>query len=217
MEKMSASISKKRKFVADGVFKAELNEMLKRELAEAGFGGVEVRNTPLKTEIIVRATKTSLVLGEKGQRIQELTAVIQKRFKFDDGTVELFVEKIVNRSLCAQTQAESLKYKLLEGLAVRRACYSVLHFVMENGAKGCEVIVSGKLRAQRAKSMKFNAGYMIKSGQPAREYVEKATRHVLMRQGVLGVKVRIMLARDPSGNAGPKKMLADHVKILEPK
>ncbi len=26
---------------------------------------------------------------------------------------------------------------------------------MESGAKGCEVVVSGKLRAARAKSMKF--------------------------------------------------------------
>jgi ribosomal protein S3 len=57
------------------------------------------------------------------------------------------------------------RYKLLGGLAVRRACYGVLRFIMEQGAKGAEVIVSGKLRAQRAKSMKFVDGYMIKSGQ----------------------------------------------------
>ena len=57
------------------------------------------------------------------------------------------------------------RYKLLGGLAVRRACYGVLRFVMEQGAKGAEVVVSGKLRAQRAKSMKFSDGYMIKSGQ----------------------------------------------------
>ena len=49
------------------------------------------------------------------------------------------------------------------GLAVRRACYGVLRFIMESGAKGCEVIVSGKLRAQRAKAMKFNEGYMKRS------------------------------------------------------
>ena len=60
---------------------------------------------------------------------------------------------------------QSLRYKLLGGLAVRRACYGVLRFIMESGAKGCEVIVSGKLRAQRAKAMKFNEGYMKRSGQ----------------------------------------------------
>ncbi|XP_052113785.1 40S ribosomal protein S3 [Arachis duranensis] len=62
------------------------------------------------------------------------------------------------------------------------ACYGVLRFVMENGAKGCEVIVSGKLRAQRAKSMKFKDGYMIFSGQPVKDYIDSAVRHVLLRQ-----------------------------------
>ncbi len=61
---------------------------------------------------------------------------------------------------------------------------------MENGAKGCEVIVSGKLRAQRAKAMKFKDGYMISSGQPTRDYLDTAVRHVMLRQGVLGIKVR---------------------------
>jgi len=178
---------------------------------------VEVRVVPLRTEIIIRATRTQNVLGEKGQRIRELTTVIQKRFNFPDGVVELFAEKVASRGLCAQAQAESLKYKLLGGLAVRRACYGVLRFVMEQGAKGAEVVVSGKLRAQRAKSMKFQDGYMIKSGQAKREYVDYAVRHVLMRQGVLGVKVKIMLPHDPQGKIGPKAKLSDVVVVLEPK
>lgn len=44
------------------------------------------------------------------------------------------------------------------------------------------MIVSGKLRAQRAKSMKFKDGYMISSGQPVKEYIDSAVRHVLLRQ-----------------------------------
>lgn len=88
---------------------------------------------------------------------------------------------------------------------------------MENGAKGCEVIVSGKLRAQRAKSMKFKNGYMVKSGQAAQDYVTKAVRHVMMKQGVLGIKVSIMLPQDPQGKKGPSKPLSDHVQVLDPK
>merc|ERR1712100_1015032 len=76
----SQNVSKKRKFVADGVFYAELNELLVRELAEDGYSGVEVRQTPARHEIIIRATRTQNVLGEKGRRIRELTAVVQKRF-----------------------------------------------------------------------------------------------------------------------------------------
>jgi small subunit ribosomal protein S3e len=213
----TAQISKKRKFVADGVFYAELNELLTRVLAEDGYSGVEVRVTPVRTEIIIRATRTREVLGEKGRRIRELTALVQKRFNFPEGSVELFAERVLNRGLCAMAQCESLRYKLLGGLAVRRACYGVLRYIMESGAKGCEVIVSGKLRAQRAKSMKFKDGYMISSGQPAKEYIDSAIRHVLLRQGCIGIKVNIMLPHDPSGKQGPKKPLPDVVTVLEPK
>lgn len=75
--------------MADGVFKAELNEFLRRELAEDGYSGVEVRVTPSRTEIIILATRTQNVLGEKGRRIRELTSVVQKRFNFAEGSVEV--------------------------------------------------------------------------------------------------------------------------------
>jgi len=214
---MSVQVSKRRKFVADGVFFAELNQLLIRELSEDGYSGVEVRVTPQRTEIIIRATLTQRVLGEKGRRIRELTAVVQKRFRFPEGSVELYAEKVVNKGLCAIAQAESLRYKLEGGLPVRRACYGVLRFIMENKAKGCEVIVSGKLRAQRAKSMKFRDGYLISSGFPTTEYIDFAVRHVKMRQGVLGIKVAIMLPHDPTGKDGPKRPQPDMITILEPK
>ena len=119
-----------------------------RELAEDGYSGVEVRVAPTKTEIIIMATRTQNVLGEKGRRIRELTSVVQKRFNFPENSVDLYAEKVATRGLCAIAQAESLRYKLIGGLAVRRACYGVLRFIMESGAKGCEVVVSGKLRGQ---------------------------------------------------------------------
>ncbi|KAI9314223.1 40S ribosomal protein S3 [Dichotomocladium elegans] len=217
MASQAAQISKKRKFVADGVFYAELNEFLTRELADDGYAGVEVRVTPARTEIIIRATHTQNVLGEKGRRIRELTFLVQKRFRFAENTVELYAERVQNRGLSAIAQAESVKYKLLNGLAVRRACYGVVRFVMESGAKGCEVVVSGKLRAARAKAMKFGDGFMIHSGQPTNDFITTAVRHVMLRQGVLGIKVKIMLDSDPSGRQGPKNALPDVITILEPK
>ncbi|KAJ2014114.1 40S ribosomal protein S3 [Coemansia sp. S16] len=203
------------KFVADGVFYAELNEFFQRELAAEGYSGCEVRVTPARTEIIIRATHTQEVLGEKGRRIRELTSIVQKRFNFPEGTVELYAEKVAVRGLCAIAQCESLKFKLLQGLAVRRAAYSVVRYVMESGAKGCEVVVSGKLRAARAKSMKFSEGFMVHSGNPAKEYIDRAVRHVDMKQGVLGIKVKIMLDWDPTGRNGPKNPLPDLVTILD--
>jgi small subunit ribosomal protein S3e len=210
-------VSKKRKFVADGVFRAELDEFLRRELGEDGYAGVEVRDTPMRTEIVIRATRTQNVLGEKGRRIRELTTAVQKRFKFDDGAIELFAERVPNRGLCAQAQCESIRFKLEGGLAVRRAANGVVRVGMEAGAKVCEVVIGGKMTGARAKVMKFMSGYLKVAGHAKKEYVQTAVRHVLLRSGVIGIKVRIMLGHDPTGMNGPRTPLPDQVVIVEPK
>ncbi|TKR77668.1 hypothetical protein L596_018595 [Steinernema carpocapsae] len=213
---MTQQVTQKRKAVQDGVFKAELNNFLMKELAEDGYSGLEVRRTPGRVEVVIMATRTQNVLGERGRRIRELTAIVQKRFGFTKGAVELYAEKVSHRGLCAVAQCESLRYKLVGGLAVRRACYGVMRFIMESGAQGCEVIVSGKIRGQRAKAMKFVDGLMIHSGNPVNDYIQQAVRHVQLRQGVLGIKVKIMVPHDPKGNMGPKTALPDQIHILEP-
>lgn len=209
-------MNKKRKFVADGVFETELNAFLDAELAEDGYSGCEVRPTPQKTEIVIRATRAQAVLGEKSRRIRELTSLVQKRFGFKEGNVALFVERVANRALCASVQAESIKHKLLEGLPVRRAAYGVLKYIKENGAQGVEIVVSGKLRAQRAKAMKFKDGYMIKSGHARDVYVDTGVRHVSMKQGMLGIRVSIQLPYDPEGKNGVSLMLPDVVEVKDP-
>ncbi|KAI2788770.1 40S ribosomal protein S3 [Penicillium oxalicum] len=199
MAAVQGAISKRRKFVADGVFYAELNEFFQRELAEEGYSGVEVRVTPTVTDIIIRATHTQEVLGEQGRRIRELTSLIQKRFKFPENSVSLYAAKVQNRGLS------------------RRRSVRVPPLQAPERSGRCEVVVSGKLRAARAKSMKFTDGFMIHSGQPAKEFIDSATRHVLLRQGVLGIKVKIMRGSDPEGKSGPQKTLPDSVTIIEPK
>ena len=139
-------ISKKRKFVKDGIFYAELNDFLARELAENGYAGCEVRVTPKRTEVTIRATQVLQVVGESGRRIRELTALVQKRFRFPKSGIFMYAEKIPNKGLSALAQAQAVKFRLLQGLSVRRAAYSVVQFIMNKEAKGCEVIVSGKLR-----------------------------------------------------------------------
>jgi len=217
MSRTKKPISKKRKFIKDGVFYAELNDLLSKELAESGYAGCEVRVTPTSTEVIIRATKTADVVGEKGQNIRELTALVTKRFKFKPGTLQLVAEKVKNHGLSALAQAEAVRYRLTEGLSVRRACYSVLKFIKERGAKGCEVIISGKLRGQRAKSMKFREGYMLHAGDAVNYYIDEAVKHLHLKQGVLGIKVKIMLPYDPAGKKGIPRELPDVVIIHNPK
>lgn len=214
---MNKSLSVKKKFVSDGVFFSELNELLSRELSDNGYSGVCLKKKPLKTEIIIKSTKAPSVVGFKGRRIRELSNLIRDRFGLNQNKIALYVEKVVNRGLCPNVQAELLRFKLLKGLTARKACYAIIRSVMESGAKGCLVTVSGKLKAERAKSMKFMDGYMIHSGDAVNDYVKSAIKHCLLPQGVIGVKVSIMLPWDPTGIMGPKKPLPDLVTILEGK
>merc|ERR1712179_458333 len=212
-----AVLSAKRKAVQQGVFRAELNEFLSHVLAEDGYAGVDVRYSKVRTEIVISCTNNRHIMLDEGQRIRELTSMIQKRFGFQKGTVDIYIGKVHNKGLCAMSMVESLRHKLLKAVAVRRAAYGVVRTIMDSGAIGCEVIISGKVRAQRAKAMKFQDGYLFTTGHPSKTYVESAVRSVEMKQGVLGLKVRIMKPHDPDGKNGPSERVPDNVEVLEPK
>lgn len=209
------SISKKRQFVKKGIFFAEINEFLRRMLAEDGYAGVEVKPQPESTHIIIKCTKIPEVV-KRIPYIQKLIQLRHKEFSTDE-SLKVFAEKVQARGLSARAQAQSICYKLKGGLAVRRACYGVLKFIMDDGeAKGVEIIISGKLRGARAKAMKFNEGYMVTSGDATNYYIREAVEHVLLRQGTIGVRVKIMLPYDPEGKKGTSYQLPDIVTVKTP-
>jgi len=215
-------ITIKRKFVADGVFHAELNEFLTRTLGEEGYAGIEVRATSVATEIRVRCAKAKDMLntGKPNRKIKEIKSLLQKRYMYNDtdNKLDLSIKPLAyERSLCAAAQAEALKIKLLMGTPVRNAANNVMGTVMRQGkAIGCEVRVSGKVRGQRAKAQKYVMGYQVSTGQPREDFIDKAIRHVELRQGMLGIQVKIMQAIE-IGQGVNKKVMPDHIKIIEPK
>merc|ERR1719225_1595651 len=146
--------------------------------------------------------------------------MIEKRYNFNDGDnkLEFSVKPLpFERSLCAAANVETLKYKLLGGTPVRLAANNILGTVMRRGnAIGCEVIVSGKVRGQRAKAQKYTQGYQVSTGQPKYDFIDQAVRSVELRQGVLGLKVKIMQGtRIKIGNK--EKVMPDFIQIEEPK
>ncbi len=219
--------STKRKFVADGVFRAEVNELLKQSLADFGFSGIEVNFTKSATEVRVLVSKFNELMDEKKQsgiKIKELKGLIEQRYGFDrtsDHKFVLLAKRTTHNGICAQEQAEYLKKRLLLGVPVRTAAMNVIKQMLQRGSKGCEVTISGKLRQQRAKSMKFRDGYMIHSGQPRNTYIDSAVRHIGLRQGIMGVKVRIMLPHNPKAGEGRgfgvSKPLPDVITFVEEK
>ena len=109
-------------------------EYMTHGLAKNVYCRVEAQLNPTRNEIIIRENRKQRFLGEKGDRIRELTSVVQKRFNFHEGSVELYAEKVASRGLYAIAQDRSLLYKPIREMAVHRECHGVLQFIMESRA-----------------------------------------------------------------------------------
>jgi small subunit ribosomal protein S3e len=215
-------INTKKKFVADGVFNAELNAFLTKVLGQHGYAGIEVRATSASTEIRVRVVQAKALLDENARRIREIKSLIEKRYNFndDENKVDFRVKAVDDpkqQAHCAAANVEKLKSELLLGKPVRMAVNGIMNTIMRKQAIGCLVMVSGKVRGQRAKAQKYTSGYLISTGQPQREFIDTAIRHVLMRQGVLGLKVQIMADVKREMPNGTIKLMPDFIEIHEPK
>ena len=219
--------STKRKFVNDGVFKAEVNQLLQHALADFGYSGLEVNFTRTSTEIRVLVSKFQELMDttkQSGIRIKELKGLIEQRFGFintPDHKLMVVAKQTNHKGVNSQEQAEYLKKRFLLGVPVRTAAMSVIRNLISKGAKGVEVIVSGKLRQQRAKSVKYKGGYMIHTGQARRIFLDISVRHIFLRQGIMGVKVKIMMPYNPKAADGKvfgiAKPLPDVISFVEEK
>ena len=222
----------KRKFINDGVFRAEVNELLQKAFADFGFSGIEVNFSKGKTEVRVLVSKFNLLMSRELKdttnsiKVNELKGLIEQRFGFNSEKNQnhkftLHLKRTYHRGIEAQEQAEHLKKRLLMGTPARSAAMNVIRNMLNKGAKGCEVIISGKLRQQRAKSMKYKDGFMIHTGQPKKVYISAAVRHLELKQGIMGIKVKIMLPYNPDANKGKgfgiAEPIPDVITFKEPK
>jgi len=179
-------------FIEQGIKLMQINEYLRSELVRAGFAGIDMQKTPLGVRITLKTSRPGLVIGKGGKRIQEITDNLHTKFGLEMPQIE--VEEVLNPDLNAQIMAERLAYSLDRGRHYRRAGYYILRKIMDSGAKGTEIIVSGKVTSQRARTTVFRAGTMKKSGQPAQEGVDKGVAQCVQKSGTLGIIVKIMHA-----------------------
>jgi len=191
-----------RHFVTEAVKKTEIDEFLRNEFERAGYGGVDITKTPLGTHIVVYAMRPGLIIGRGGETIKELATLLEQRFQLPNPQIS--VAEIEVPELNAYVIAARVTSALKRGVHFRRAGFWALQQVMEAGALGAEIIISGKLRTERARYEKFRAGYIPKSGEPALKYLHKAELHVQLKPGIYGVKVRI---------TPPEAVFPDQVQI----
>jgi small subunit ribosomal protein S3 len=191
-------------FITESKKKTEIDEFLQKKLEKAGYGGVSISKTPLGTHIVIYAMRPGLVIGRGGETIKELASILEEKFKVSNPQIS--VSEIEIPELNAYVVASRIASALERGVHFRRAGFWALNQVMEAGALGAEIIISGKLRTERARFEKFRAGYMPKCGDPALKYMRKAEVHVQLKPGIFGIRVRIM---------PPDAVFPDKIQIAE--
>jgi small subunit ribosomal protein S3 len=183
----------------------EVREYIKNKLEKGKISKVRIEYTPIGEKIIVSTHKPGLVIGRKGERIEELTRFLKTKFKLENPSIE--IDEIMQPEFDAQITADEIALSLerFGPLRFKVIAYRTLQKIMDAGAFGAEIILSGRLPGARAKSWRFAQGYLKKVGESAK-VVDKAQAIAQTKPGTVGVKVSIL---------SPYAILKDKINIDE--
>jgi small subunit ribosomal protein S3 len=181
-----------RKFVAQRIRDNQIQEYMAKVLSKAGYSHTDIHNTPLGEKITVYTTRPGLVVGKSGENIKKITAYLKRTFKLENPQIE--IGEVESPLLDVQYVADRIAYSL-ERFGSKRfksIGYKMLQDIMDAGAMGAEIILSGKIPSARARSWRFSAGYLKKSGDIAVSKIKHAIINVRLKSGSVGIKVSVM-------------------------
>jgi len=179
-----------RKFIQEGVRRVLLKDYLIKESQRAGFGGLDISRTPMGTRVTLICERPGIIIGRRGELIKQLTQTLADRFQVDNPQIEVQEERQPN--LNAQLMAEKLAATLERGWHFRRAGHSTVRRIMESGARGCQVVLSGKLTGERHRTERFKAGMIKYCGEASLFQMDRGFAQAKLKPGVIGVSVWIM-------------------------
>ena len=181
-----------RKFITENLKELQVQEFISESLKNVGHSKTKLVKTPLGEKIVIYASRPGLIVGRKGENIKKLTNVLKKRFEFENPQIE--IAEVENPNLDAQIVAERIA-STLERFGIQKfkaIGHKTMQEVMNAGALGIEIKMSGKIPSARAKTWRFYSGYLKKSGDIAQTSVKHANAQAQLKPGTVGIKVSIM-------------------------
>jgi len=193
-----------KKFIKEHIKLSQVEEFLANEFARAGYSHVDIARTPVATRVTVWAQKPGIVIGRGGKTIDALTQTLKEKFKMENPALD--VREVENPDLDAHIVAKQIATAIERGLKYKRVAQLALQRVMDAGAVGVAIRISGKVGGEMARTEKFSAGYLKFAGEPA-ERLSVGYATAMVKLGTIGVQVRILT--EP-----PKELVA--VEKLKP-
>ncbi len=196
-------------FIENGLQRAQIDEFFADELGRAGYGGMDIAKTPMGTQIVLKAEKPGMVIGKGGKNIRKITRELTERFGMEDPQID--VQEVDEPDLNARIVADRLANALERGWYFRKAGHTTIDRIMDAGALGAEIVLSGKVTGARSRVEKFNRGYIKHNGEPAQEVVDEGQGVAVMKLGTIGVTVKII----PPGAQLPDDFAIDEDAEIE--
>jgi len=182
-----------------------VREYIKNYLGKGRMSKVRIEYTPIGEKVILSTNKPGLVIGRRGEKIEELTRNLKTRFKLENPHIE--IEEIKEPEFDAQVMADEIALALEKTgpLKFKVIAYRTLQRIMNAGALGVEIRINGKVPGARAKPWRFAQGFLKKVGDSAK-VVDRAQAKAQTRPGTIGVKVSIL---------SPYAKLSDRIEVNE--
>lgn len=166
-----------------------LKDYLRETIKDAGFSHAEISKTPTGTRVALHVTRPGIVIGRKGSGIRELTEKLGTDFGLKNPQIS--VVEIDKPELSPSVMCNRMASHIERGTAFRRATMWTLKQIMDNGAMGVQITISGKLRGDRSAFEKHTAGILPRAGHHADVIVDEDIAHVQTPMGLIGIRIRI--------------------------
>ncbi len=193
---------KSRWFAKHGKFEDYLIEDIKirkallERLKLAGVDTVEIERLPKSMVVTVSVSRPGVVIGRGGTGITDTKKFILDIIKkvrgeaVKDLKIDLRVTEVKNSELSARLVGTRVAGELERRLPHRRVITRAMDRVMQSGAEGVKIIVSGRIGgADIARVEKYQQGSV--PAQTMREHIDYAQVPALLKRGYVGVKVYI--------------------------
>jgi small subunit ribosomal protein S3 len=181
-----------RDFVSGKKNEYEIQEFIMKNLRGVGLSHTKIQRTPLGEKIIIYASRPGLIIGGGGTNIKKLTKQLKKRFNLENPQIE--ISEITDTNLIAAVVAERIASTLEKygTMRFKGIGHKAMADVLGAGARGVEILISGKIPSARARTWRFYQGYIKKCGYAALEMVDTAYETAKLKSGIVGIKVSIM-------------------------
>ncbi|MET1100891.1 MAG: 30S ribosomal protein S3 [Pyrodictiaceae archaeon] len=194
----------KKYFVKTAMLQAKIDEFLAKKYYRAGYAGVKIIRFPLGTRVFIDAERPAMIIGSRGEGIRRLARILENYFGLQNP--QITVRRVENPDLNARVVASRIAVLMEKGAFHRRVAAVMLRRIINAGAIGAQIVISGKLRTERARYEKLRWGKVYSTGHHVEYIVDRAVMHVLLKPGVYGIEVTIV----------KPGRTADYVRIKEP-